>query len=81
MLIDAEYGFYLFISWTDCTSSNAMADLKVIAPHAEIHTIGVMRCYSVRHGSRSLPAADPCLVPLMVDHNQSNPWQGSVRYS
>lgn len=80
MLIDAEYGFYPFISWTDCTTSNAMADLEVLAPQAEIQTIGVMRCYSVRHGPGPLPTTDPNLAPLVVDHNQINPWQGSVRY-
>jgi adenylosuccinate synthase len=45
-----------------------------------VYQIGVMRCYAVRHGPGPLPTETDVLSPVVSEHNQSNAWQGPVRY-
>lgn len=80
MLIDRHFGFAPFFSWTDSTPKNAHQILEEVNNQGEIETIGVQRCYAVRHGPGPMPTEDPVLNGLIFDHNQENFWQGSVRY-
>jgi len=80
ILLDAEAGFYPYTSWTDATPRNALELLSEHAPHATLNQIGVLRCYSVRHGPGPLPTETNELTRWISDHNHENPWQGKVRY-
>jgi adenylosuccinate synthase len=80
MLIDRDYGFAPYYSWTDSTSTNAHEILNEAKFSGEVETIGVMRCYAVRHGPGPLPTEDKNLSERVFDHNQQNGWQGNVRY-
>lgn len=79
-LLDAEAGFHPHTTWSDCTAANAMEMLNQAHPGAQVHRIGVTRCYAVRHGAGPLPTETESLAPLVSEHNQHNPWQGVVRY-
>ena len=80
VLLDAEAGFYPYNSWTDCSADNAMSLIQEFMPDCEKIKVGVSRCYSVRHGPGPLPTETHELDGIITEHNQNNPWQGSVRY-
>ena len=42
--------------------------------------IGVLRSYAVRHGPGPLPTETSVLASVVKEHNQTNEWQGAVRY-
>ena len=79
-LLDADSGFHPHTSWSDCTTSNALHLINELAPGSQVTTIGVLRCYSVRHGAGPLPAETDDLTRLISEHNLMNDWQGAVRY-
>ena len=80
VLLDAKAGFYPYNSWTNCSPENAIALVRESAPTCEIIKVGVSRCYTVRHGPGPLPTETHTLDGIINEHNQINPWQGSVRY-
>lgn len=80
VLLDAEAGFHPYTTWSNCATDNAEAILRALLPGATACRIGVLRCYAVRHGPGPLPTQTEALRLLISEHNQSNPWQGAVRY-
>ncbi|MBA4385114.1 MAG: adenylosuccinate synthetase [Anaerolinea sp.] len=80
VLLDANAGFYPYNSWSNCNPDNAIALIQEYAPSCENIKVGVSRCYSVRHGPGPLPTESTELDGIIKEHNQTNPWQGSVRY-
>lgn len=80
VLLDANAGFYPFNSWTNCDPENAIDLIQENAPSCEIIKVGVSRSYSVRHGPGPLPTETHELDGIIKEHNQTNPWQGGVRY-
>ncbi|HCS39058.1 MAG TPA: adenylosuccinate synthetase [Anaerolineaceae bacterium] len=80
VLLDANAGFFPYNSWTNCSPDNAIALVHEHAPSFEIIKIGVSRCFTVRHGPGPLPTETRELDGIVKEHNQSNDWQGSVRY-
>jgi adenylosuccinate synthase len=80
VLLDAEAGFHPFTTWSRCTPANALEIIKEMAPGSQVFKIGVLRSYAVRHGPGPLPTETGALSPLVSEHNQTNTWQGAVRY-
>ena len=80
VLLDAQAGFHPFTTWSRCTSANAYDLIHAMAPDAQVCQVGVMRSYAVRHGPGPLPTETDVLSPAISEHNQSNQWQGPVRY-
>lgn len=80
ILLDAEAGFHPYTTWSCCTSANASAIVREIAPDSQVLQIGVMRTYAVRHGPGPFPTETRELAGLVYEHNQQNEWQGGVRY-
>lgn len=80
VLLDAEIGFHPYTSWTQATTTNALDILSQYAPDAAVSTIGVMRCYAVRHGPGPLPTQTYTFDSIVSEHNAPNQWQGGVRY-
>jgi adenylosuccinate synthase len=80
VLLDADAGFHPFTTWSRCTAANALDLIQQMAPDARMFRIGVMRSYAVRHGPGPLPTETDALTSVISEHNNSNPWQGAVRY-
>ena len=80
VLLDAQAGFHPFTTWSRCTAANAYDLIHALAPGAQVRQMGVMRCYTVRHGPGPLPTETDVLSPVVSEHNQPNAWQGPVRY-
>ncbi len=80
VLLDADAGFHPFTTWSRCTAANAYDLIQEMAPGSPVFQIGVLRCYAVRHGPGPLPTETDVLAPIISEHNQTNAWQGAVRY-
>ena len=80
VLLDADAGFHPFTTWSRCTAANAYDLIQELAPGSPVCQIGVLRCYAVRHGPGPLPTETDVLAPMISEHNQTNAWQGAVRY-
>ena len=80
VLLDENFGFHPFTTWSRCTPAGARELLARIAWSHPVETIGVLRAYTVRHGPGPLPTEDPLVVAKTTErHNQTGPWQGPVR--
>jgi adenylosuccinate synthase len=80
VLLDADTGFHPYTTWSNCTTTNALALIREMKPNSDVLQIGVMRSYAMRHGPGPLPTESDALSALVSEHNQYNEWQGRVRY-
>ena len=80
ILLDADAGFHPYTTWSNCTDANARQLISQTNTAFEILRIGILRTYAVRHGPGPLPTEQTVLAPLISEHNQTNDWQGQVRY-
>lgn len=80
VLLDADAGFHPYTTWSRSTAANAHDLIRGMAPGAPVFQIGVMRSYAVRHGPGPLPTETGALTSAILEHNQTNEWQGAVRY-
>ena len=80
VLLDAEFGFHPYTTWSRCTAANALELINEAAPGSDVHQIGVLRSYAVRHGPGPLPTEVQSFSRTLVEHNAYNEWQGHVRY-
>lgn len=80
ILLDADAGFHPFTTWSNCTTANARKILSEFVPNTHAFTIGILRSYAVRHGVGPLPTETNAFTPILSEHNQTNEWQGTVRY-
>jgi adenylosuccinate synthase len=85
VLLDQDYGFHPYTTWSKTTPENAM---KILADYGgEIKTYGVLRSYMTRHGAgpfvtehspdkyeRNAPGR-----PYYEEHNTAGEWQGGWR--
>lgn len=56
ILLDERRGFHPHTTWADLTPAAARAELRVAGVDSdEIHTVGVTRTYSTRHGAGPFP--------------------------
>lgn len=75
-LLDLEYGFFPYITKTKTTLESA----KNLFLSKKIESIGILRCYSHRHGKGPLPTETKILSKkIKEEHNLENHWQGSFR--
>ncbi len=80
VLLDAEFGFYPYTTWSNSTSENALELIHQMAPDMKVYRIGVMRAHAVRHGAGPFPTETDSLSPLLSEHNGFNKWQRNLRY-
>jgi adenylosuccinate synthase len=80
ILLDADFGFHPYTTWSDCTAKNARDLIAEFGPDSNVFQAGVMRSYAVRHGPGPLPTETKAIIPIVTEHNQQNTWQGPVRY-
>lgn len=75
VLLDQDYGWAPYNTWSDCTFGNVM---KLIRPDAEVQKIGVLRGYMTRHGAGPFTTEDASMT-APGDHNGDGPWQKNFR--
>jgi len=80
VLLDEDAGFHPFTTWSRCTTANAVDLINEIVPDTSVVRIGLMRSYAVRHGPGPLPTETDSLRSIISEHNNTNEWQGGVRY-
>lgn len=77
-LLDADRGFYPFVTPSAVTFAQADALLAESTVSAPLIRLGVLRAYSTRHGPGPFIAEEPAL-DLPEAHNRPGPWQGPMR--
>lgn len=76
VLLDQDYGFHPYTTWTDTTFGNAHKLLQHFKDKPA--KIGVLRAYGTRHGPGPFPTEDPELV-RPDEHNGFGEWQRDFR--
>lgn len=80
VLLDQDFGFHPYTTYSRCTPHAARALLEASRFEGPARCIGVLRSYAVRHGVGPLPTeADELVSGTTEHHNQHGPWQGAVR--
>jgi adenylosuccinate synthase len=80
VLLDENYGFTPYTTWSTTTFANAHAILREYNYVGEISTMGIIRAYATRHGAGPFPTEAPELSPLLPErHNTWNDWQRTFR--
>lgn len=83
VLLDQDYGFHPYTTWSDTTSRNAHAIIHDLGLYHHIKTeeIGVVRAYTTRHGAGPFVAESEDVARLVEDiHNPHNIWQEHMRF-
>lgn len=76
VLLDENYGFQPYTTWTDCTFKNALDLLKDYK--GGVTKIGCLRTYLTRHGPGPLPT-ETSELNFPEPHNPFNQWQRNFR--
>ncbi len=80
VLLDENYGFAPYTTWSTTTFANAEALVQENAYTGQVLKLGVTRAYATRHGAGPFPTEDPQLVSLLPEpHNTWNDWQREFR--
>lgn len=80
VLLDVNFGFSPFTTWTNITFNNADTLLSEQNFQGPKTKIGVVRAYAHRHGAGPFVTEDLKLSLTLPDpHNKFNPWQGQFR--
>ncbi len=80
VLLDENYGFHPFTTWTTCTLTNARQILKDIGFTGDVDTYGVCRVFATRHGPGPFPTENNTLSRDLSDpNNTTNIWQHGFR--
>lgn len=79
-LIDAEYGFWPYVTKTKTTTEAAEALIRPFGGRVEVKKLGIARGYSYRHGPGPMVTEDISLSRLTPElHNKATAWQGRIR--
>ncbi len=80
VLLDENYGFAPYTTWSTTTFANADTLAQEHAYPGEIIRLGLLRAYSTRHGAGPFPTEDRTLTLTLPDqHNTWNDWQRTFR--
>ncbi|MFN8389896.1 MAG: adenylosuccinate synthetase [Bdellovibrionota bacterium] len=77
-LLDQSYGFFPYVTRSNCTFENAMTLLEEAGFSGRLNRVGLLRGYATRHGAGPFVTEDPTLN-LPPCTNATNPWQGQFR--
>lgn len=81
VLLDEDYGFHPYTTWSHTTPENARRQLEEIRFKGSIEVLGLVRAYTTRHGPGPFVTEDSMLVDALREyHNDNGEWQGSFRY-
>ena len=80
VLLDENYGFAPYTTWSTTTFANAETVLRECDYQGEVHKLGVVRAYAPRHGAGPFPSEDETLTAVLPEpHNSWNDWQRAFR--
>lgn len=83
VLLDEDYGFHPYTTWSHCTFRNAedLIERACVRYGANIEStrIGVIRSYMTRHGAGPLVTEDPAMQSASTEHNVMGLWQQNFR--
>jgi adenylosuccinate synthase len=80
VLLDENYGFAPYTTWSTTTFANADTLVQENAYPGEIIRLGLLRAYGTRHGAGPFPTEDRALTLALPDqHNTWNDWQRTFR--
>jgi len=80
VLLDQDYGFHPYTTWSVTTQENALTLLTEAEYDGELTRLGVIRGYMVRHGPGPFVSEDDRLSKAVPDyHNGMNAWQQGFR--
>ncbi len=75
VLLDEWRGFHPYTTWSTTTFDNAAG-----LTGGDMYRLGVLRCFTTRHGAGPLVTEDAGLTAAHPDpHNSTGPWQGPFR--
>ena len=80
VLLDENYGFAPYTTWSTTTFANAETFMREHNYTGEVIKLGVLRTYATRHGAGPFPTEDRALTFALPDrHNGWNDWQQTFR--
>jgi adenylosuccinate synthase len=80
VLLDENYGFHPYTTWTTCTLKNAKSILSEIGYKGKVEKYMVLRTFATRHGPGPFPTEDAELTTKLADpYNTINIWQKGFR--
>ncbi len=80
VLLDENYGFAPYTTWSTTTFANAEHILNEDGYTGEVVKMGVLRTYATRHGAGPFPTEDLTLQTVCPEpHNTWNDWQRTFR--
>lgn len=80
VLLDENYGFAPYTTWSTTTFANAETLLQEHHFSGEVTRLGLLRAYATRHGAGPFPTEDRSLTLTLPDqHNGWNDWQRTFR--
>jgi adenylosuccinate synthase len=80
VLLDENYGFAPYTTWSTTTCANAETLLQENDYTGKVIKLGVMRTYATRHGAGPFPTEDRALTRILPEpHNTWNDWQQTFR--
>jgi adenylosuccinate synthase len=79
ILLDQDFGFHPYTTWSDTRPSAAQSVLSELGITTRIRKLGVARSYLTRHGPGPFPTEDERLDGLAEPHNSAAGWQGRFR--
>lgn len=78
VLLDQDFGFQPYTTWSDCTFGNAYKLLDVYK--GDVLRLGVLRSYMTRHGAGPFVTEDTAFDSFSEkDHNVYTEWQNGFR--
>lgn len=81
VLIDQDYGFHPYTTWSKTTSENVYSLRAEYNLSHEIKDYGVIRTFLTRHGPGPFPSEAQGLADAFVEvHNTDNFWQSKFRF-
>lgn len=78
VLLDQDFGFHPYTTWSDCTFGNALKLLDDVHFVGAVKKVGVVRTFTTRHGQGPMPT-EIKHADSLDRHNSANLWQGSMR--
>jgi adenylosuccinate synthase len=80
VLLDQDFGFHPYTTWSTCTFDNADTLIREADADVDVRHLGVVRAIQTRHGAGPFPTEDQAMLNrLWRDHNATGEWQGAFR--
>jgi adenylosuccinate synthase len=77
VLLDQDYGFHPYTTWSNTTLENAMTLIKDY--EGDVTRMGITRSYLTRHGPGPFPSYVPAMNSVSEAHNAFGEWQRDFR--